>query len=288
MNLCDRHEIQALLERHGFRFSKSMGQNFLIESRVPRDIADACGADGDTGVLEIGPGIGPLTAELARRAGKVVSVELDRRLYPVLAETMAGFDNFTLIPGDVMDLDLPALIAEHFGGLRPILCANLPYNITTPVLTKCVESRCFDSLTVLIQKEVAQRICADPGTPEYGSFTVFSRFYSRPKTLFDVPPGCFMPQPKVTSTVISLAACGRPAGLRDEKLFFRIVRAAFAQRRKTLVNCLNSSFNAGKEELSSLLSGLGINALARGETLGIDEFVKLSNALGEIIDNNRN
>ena len=160
MDLCDRREIQALLERHGFRFSKAMGQNFLIEGWVPRDIAESSGADPDTGVLEIGPGIGPLTQQLVRRAGRVVSVELDARLYPVLRETMAGAENFTLLEGDAMALDFRDVVQRYFSGLRPILCANLPYNITTPVLTKCVESRCFDSLTVLIQKEVAQRICA--------------------------------------------------------------------------------------------------------------------------------
>lgn len=158
MNLCDRNEIQELLRRHGFRFSRSMGQNFLIESWVPEDIAAASGADRQTGVLEIGPGIGPLTQQLARRAGKVVSVELDRRLYPVLRETMADFDNFTLLEGDAMKLPLRQTVKEQFSGLRPILCANLPYNITTPFLTACVEAQCFDSLTVLIQKEVAQRI----------------------------------------------------------------------------------------------------------------------------------
>ena len=168
MDLCNRNDIQALLQRHGFHFSKAMGQNFLIQGWVPRDIAAASGADQHTGVLEIGPGIGPLTRELAQRAGKVVSVELDRRLYPVLEETMADFPNFTLIRGDVMQQELPALVREHFGGLRPILCANLPYNITTPLLTRVVESRCFQSLTVLIQKEVAQRICAAPGTADYG------------------------------------------------------------------------------------------------------------------------
>ena len=172
MNLCDRNEIQELLRRHGFRFSRSMGQNFLIESWVPEDIAAASGADRQTGVLEIGPGIGPLTQQLARRAGKVVSVELDRRLYPVLRETMADFDNFTLLEGDAMKLPLRQTVKEQFSGLRPILCANLPYNITTPFLTACVEAQCFDSLTVLIQKEVAQRICAAPGTADYGAFTL--------------------------------------------------------------------------------------------------------------------
>ena len=186
MDLCDRREIQALLERHGFHFSKAMGQNFLIEGWVPRDIADASGADERTGVLEIGPGIGPLTAQLVHRAAKVASVELDVRLYPVLRETMSGADNFTLIEGDAMKLDFPQVIQEHFAGLRPILCANLPYNITTPILTKCVESRCFDSLTVLIQKEVAERICARAGTAEYGAFTVLMQYYTDPQLLLEL------------------------------------------------------------------------------------------------------
>ena len=202
MDLCDRREIQALLERHGFHFSKAMGQNFLIEGWVPRDIADASGADERTGVLEIGPGIGPLTAQLVHRAAKVASVELDVRLYPVLRETMSGADNFTLIEGDAMKLDFSQVIQEHFAGLRPILCANLPYNITTPFLTACVESHCFDSLTVLIQKEVAQRICAAPGTADYGAFTLLMQYYTEPELLFTVPSTCFLPAPKVTSAVI--------------------------------------------------------------------------------------
>ena len=202
MNLCDRNEIQELLRRHGFRFSKSMGQNFLIESWVPEDIAAASGADRQTGVLEIGPGIGPLTQQLARRAGKVVSVELDRRLYPVLRETMADFDNFTLLEGDAMKLPLRQTVKEQFSGLRPILCANLPYHITTPFLTACVEAQCFDSLTVLIQKEVAQRICAAPGTADYGAFTLLMQYYTQPELLFTVSNTCFLPAPKVTSAVI--------------------------------------------------------------------------------------
>ncbi|MBQ6117578.1 MAG: ribosomal RNA small subunit methyltransferase A [Oscillospiraceae bacterium] len=283
MNLCDRHEIQALLERHGFRFSKSMGQNFLIESRVPRDIADACGADGDTGVLEIGPGIGPLTAELARRAGKVVSVELDRRLYPVLAETMAGFDNFTLIPGDAMDLDLPALIAEHFGGLRPILCANLPYNITTPVLTRCVESRCFESLTVLIQKEVAQRICAAPGTADFGAFSLLMQYYTEPRLLFTVPNTCFLPAPKVTSAVIHCPVRkAPPVEVVSEAALWRAVRAGFALRRKTLVNSLRTGYDLPKEQLAGIVTACGLDPNVRGERLSLADYARLANALAEI------
>ena len=190
MDLCNRSDIQALLARHGFHFSKSMGQNFLIESWVPAQIADASGADAGMGVLEIGPGIGPLTQQLAQRSGRVVSVELDRRLLPVLAETMAGFDNFTLVEGDAMKMDLRALTAEHFAGLRPILCANLPYNITTPFLTACVQAGCFESLTVLIQKEVAERICAAPGTAAFGAFSLLMQYYTEPELLFTVPNTC--------------------------------------------------------------------------------------------------
>ena len=220
MDLCNRNDIQALLQRHGFHFSKAMGQNFLIQGWVPRDIAAACGADEHTGVLEIGPGIGPLTRELAQRAGKVVSVELDRRLYPVLEETMADFPNFTLIRGDVMQQELPALVREHLGGLRPILCANLPYNITTPLLTRVVESRCFQSLTVLIQKEVAQRICAAPGTADYGAFTLLMQYYTAPELLFEVPNTCFLPAVDIKDTTkeeLSKMMVGRDVQFAVEK-----------------------------------------------------------------------
>ena len=280
MNLCDRNDIQALLSRHGFRFSKSMGQNFLIEDWVPRDIADACGADENTGVLEIGPGIGPLTAELAKRAGKVASVELDRRLYGVLAETMADFDNFTLIPGDAMEMDLPALVADHFPGLRPILCANLPYNITTPVLTKCVESRCFDSLTVLIQKEVAQRICAAPGTADYGAFSLLMQYYTEPRLLFTVPNTCFLPAPKVTSAVIHCPVRkAPPVEVASEAALWRTVRAGFALRRKTLVNSLQTGYQLPKERLSEIVAACGLEPTVRGERLSLQDYARLTNAL---------
>ncbi len=280
MDLCDRREIQALLERHGFRFSKAMGQNFLIEGWVPRDIADACGADEQTGVLEIGPGIGPLTAQLVRRAGRVVSVELDERLYPVLRETMADAGNFTLIEGDAMKLDFPQVIQEHFTGLRPILCANLPYNITTPVLTKCVESRCFDSLTVLIQKEVAERICTRAGTAEYGAFTVLMQYYTAPELLFTVPPTCFLPAPKVTSAVIHCPVRKTPpVEVVSEAALWRTVKAAFALRRKTLVNSLQTGYQLPKEQLAEIVAACGLSATVRGERLTLQDFAALTNAL---------
>lgn len=280
MDLCDRREIQALLERHGFRFSKAMGQNFLIEGWVPRDIADACGADERTGVLEIGPGIGPLTSQLAQRAGKVVSVELDQRLYPVLRETMAGADNFTLIEGDAMKLDFPQVAAEYFPGLRPILCANLPYNITTPILTKCVESRCFDSLTVLIQKEVAQRICAVAGTAEYGAFTVLMQYYTAPELLFTVPPTCFLPAPKVTSAVIRCPVRkAPPVDVVSESALWRTVKAGFALRRKTLVNSLQTGYQLPKEQLAEIVTSCGLSPTVRGERLTLADYARLTNAL---------
>ena len=280
MDLCDRREIQTLLERHGFHFSKAMGQNFLIESWVPRDIADSCGADKSTGVLEIGPGIGPLTQQLARRAGKVVSVELDARLYPVLRETMRGADNYTLIEGDAMRLDFAQVVQEHFAGLRPILCANLPYNITTPVLTKCVESRCFDSLTVLIQKEVAQRICAEAGTAEYGAFTVLMQYYTAPQMLFTVPASCFLPAPKVTSAVIHCSVRKTPpVEVVSESALWRTVKAGFALRRKTLVNSLQIGYQLPKERLTEIVTACGLSPTVRGERLTLEDFARLSNAL---------
>ena len=285
MDLCNRRNIEALLARHGFRFSKSMGQNFLIEDWVPRDTAEACGADESIGVLEVGPGIGPLTRELAKRAGKVVSVELDPRLYPVLAETMAGFDNFTLVEGDIMKQDLSALVAEHFDGLRPVLCANLPYNITMPLLTNCVKAGCFTSITVLIQKEVAQRICARPGSAEYGAFSLLMQYYTVPELLFTVPNTCFVPMPKVTSAVIRCITREKPpVSVRSEAMLWRTVKAGFALRRKTLVNSLQTGFSLSKQELARILNDCGLAADIRGERLALQEYARLSDALFEIFD----
>lgn len=283
MNLCDIRDIKALLARHGFHFSKSMGQNFLIEDWVPRDIAEASGADNTHAVLEIGPGIGPLTTQLCRRAAKVVAVELDKSLYPVLAETMASADNFTLIPGDIMKLDIPALVDEQFAGLTPLVCANLPYNITTPVLTALVEAKRFESITVMIQKEVALRIAARPGTGEYGAFSLFMQYYTEPEVLFDVPPDCFLPAPKVTSAVLHCRVRNTPAvsPACGEAFFFRTVRAAFAQRRKTLLNSLSSVFGGQltKEQIADVIAQCGFEPTVRGERLGLEAFAALADGL---------
>lgn len=285
MNLCDYHEIQALLTRHGFRFSKAKGQNFLVCDWVPRRIAEAAGVDEGCGVLEVGPGVGPLTAALCERAGKVLSVEVDQALRPVLAETLAGFDNVRVLFGDALKLDLPALLRAEFPGLRAVACANLPYYITTPVLTRLLESRCFESVTVMVQKEVAQRICAAPGSKDYGAFTVFCNWYAAPALLFDVPPDCFLPRPKVTSAVLRLAVrTGPPCPVADEALFFRVVRASFAQRRKTLLNGLASGFpQLSKDRLAGALDACGLPAAVRGETLDIRAFAAVADALGRLL-----
>ena len=219
MNLCDELTIRMLLERHGFHFSKSMGQNFLIDPQIPADIAAASQADETCGVLEIGPGIGPLTSELAQRAGKVVSIELDRALLPILAETMALYSNVEIVPGDVTRLDLKALIGEKFAGLRPIVCANLPYNITTPVLTALVDIPAIESITVLIQKEVAQRLAAPQGSADGGAFSLYLQYYMETSCLFDVPREKFLPSPKVTSAVLRCVRREKPQNGTDRGRF---------------------------------------------------------------------
>ena len=281
MNLCDINQIKALLARHGFRFSKSMGQNFLIQEWVPQDIAQASGAGPDTGVLEVGPGIGPLTQQLSLLAGRVVSVELDRSLLPILAETLAGRDNVEILPGDILKLDLPALVKEKFAGLTPIACANLPYNITTPVLTAFLEAGCFASITVMIQREVARRICAAPGEGDYGAFSLYCQYHAHTELLFDVPPDCFIPAPKVTSTVLRLTPRPAPQEVDDPRHFFQVVKAAFAQRRKTLVNSLSAALSTplSKEELTEVVTSCGFSETVRGERLSIPEFAALSKAL---------
>ena len=281
MDLCNINEIKALLARHGFRFSKSMGQNFLIESWVPQDIAESSGAKEGYGVLEIGPGIGPLTKELAKRANRVVSVELDQSLLPILKETMEPYPNSEIVSGDILKVDIPALVQEKFQGLTPIVCANLPYNITSPVLTALIESGCFHAITVMIQREVAQRICALPGTSEYGAFSVYCQYHTAPEILFDVPPECFLPAPKVTSSVLRMVPKEKPVEVDDEAHFFRVVRAAFAQRRKTLLNSLMTSFGGEftKEELANAIADCDFQPNIRGERLSIQDFAMLSKRL---------
>lgn len=285
MNLCDRDEIRALLGRHGFHFSKSMGQNFLIDPAVPAAIADASGADTSCGVLEIGPGIGPLTSELARRAGKVTAVELDRALLPVLDETMAPFPNVEIVPGDVLKLDLAALAAEKFGSLTPMVCANLPYNITTPVLEKLALTECFQTITVMVQKEVAQRLCAPQGSGKGGAFSLFLQYRMETEYLFDVPPEKFFPAPKVTSAVMRCVRRTRPAvSVADEDFFFRCVRGGFLLRRKTLANSLAAALpGVSREQVQQALTECSLPADVRGERLTLEEFARLSEILAKFL-----
>ena len=286
MNLTDYSEIKALLARHKFRFSKSMGQNFLTAAWVPEDIAASAELDEETGVLEIGPGIGCLTRELAKRAGKVVSVELDRSLQPILAETLTGCENVEVVFGDVLKQDLPALLEETMPGLRCVVCANLPYNVTTPVLTALIRSGCFETITVMIQREVARRICAGPGNADYGAFGIFVQWYMDTEILFDVPPSCFVPQPKVTSSVIRLKKReAHPAEVQDEELMFRLIRAAFNQRRKTLVNAAGSQVpGVSRETVERVLQTLGYDTRIRGEVLDIGGFAKIADEITGIRD----
>lgn len=288
MNLCDINVIKPLLQKHGFRFSKSKGQNFLTQSWVPREIAAGAGIDESCGVLEVGPGIGPLTQALCENAGKVVSVEVDTTLQPILEETMGGTENFTLIFGDILKTDIPALVQTHFSGLRPMACANLPYYITSPVLSALLESRCFEAVTVMVQKEVAQRICAQPSSKDYSAFSLFCQYYAQPEILFDVPPSCFIPQPKVTSAVITLRCrTAPPCPIANEALFFRVVHASFAQRRKTLVNGLSSGFgNLTKAQIIDCITAAGLPENVRGETLGIPEFARVAEEIGKALQQN--
>lgn len=281
INVCDIQVMKPLLQEHGFRFSKAKGQNFLIAPWVPASIAEESGVDENTGVLEIGPGIGPLTQQLCLRAGKVCAVEVDERLAPILKMTVGEFDNLNILWGDVLKLNVPELVKEQFGSLRPAACANLPYYITTPILTALLEAECFDSVTVMVQKEVAQRIAAAPGTADYGAFSVFCQYYAEPELLFDVPPHCFMPQPQVTSAVITLRVrTEKPWDIRDEAVFFRAVRSSFAMRRKKLSNGLASGFPAlGKAGAEEVIAACGFPDNVRGETLGIPEFARIANEI---------
>jgi 16S rRNA (adenine1518-N6/adenine1519-N6)-dimethyltransferase len=284
MDLCNEQDIGRLLTKHGFRFSKSMGQNFLIDSSVPEKIASGSGIDSSFGVLEIGPGIGALTGALSPRAGRVLSVELDSRLLPLLQETLADYKNVKIISGDILKLDISQMVKTEMPGLRYAVCANLPYNITTPVLTALFEAQLFETITVMVQREVALRMCAEPGTADYGAFTVFVRYHSEPKILFDVAPDSFIPQPKVTSSVITMKMRrSRPEGIDDEAMFFRVVRGSFAQRRKMLVNGLESAFSGKftKEELKAVITECGFDAMVRGETLGIPGFAAIAGRIGE-------
>ena len=281
MNLCDSNTIRDLLGRHGFHFSKSMGQNFLIQPWVPQDIAAASGAGPDTAVLEIGPGIGTMTQYLAEAAREVVAVEIDTTLIPILQDTLKDWDNVTVINNDILKVDIRQLALEKNQG-RPIkVVANLPYYITTPIIMGLFENQVpIDSITIMVQKEVADRMQVGPGTKDYGALSLAVQYYAKPQIVANVPPNCFMPRPKVGSAVIRLERYAEPpVEVKDEKLMFRIIRASFNQRRKTLVNGLKNSPEVpfSKEQIEEALGMCGLSLNIRGEALTLEQFAQLAN-----------
>ena len=280
-NLSDISVVKSVLSKHGFNFSKALGQNFLINPSVCPRMAENCGADEKTGVIEIGAGIGVLTAELAKRAKKVVSIELDTRLLPVLSETLSEFDNVEIVNADVMKTDLHALIKEKFQGMDVVVCANLPYYITSPIITMLLEEKLpIKAITVMIQKEAADRLSTPVGSRDSGAITVCTNYYAEIKHLFNVSRGSFMPPPNVDSTVIKLQIRPEPAvKVSDEKKFFRMVKAAFAQRRKTAVNSIASGMGLSKNQVAEALQKSGLDVNVRAEKLTMEELAALSENL---------
>jgi 16S rRNA (adenine1518-N6/adenine1519-N6)-dimethyltransferase len=275
--------IRSVLERHGFRFSKALGQNFLVNPSVCPRMAAQSGAGPGVGVLEIGPGIGVLTRELSALAEKVVSIELDERLLPVLEETLSGYGNVKIVHGDVMKVDLKRLLNEEFSGMEIVVCANLPYYITSPVIMRLLEEKLpIRALTVMVQKEAADRLCAQPGTRACGAVSMAVQYYAEPEILFQVSRGSFLPPPNVDSSVIRLQLRREPpVSLWDEKLFFRLVKAAFGQRRKTVLNSAAAGLSLEKSRVEAACREAGIVPSARAEQLSLEEFAALSNALAE-------
>lgn len=280
-NLSNISVIRDVLSRHGFSFSKGLGQNFLINPTVCPRMAEMGNAQPGWGMIEIGAGVGVLTAELAQRADKVVCIEIDSRLLPILDETLAEYDNIKIVNQDVLKVDLHKLIAEQFPNMPVAVCANLPYYITSPIIMNLLESRLpISSLTVMVQKEAAQRICAMPGSREVGAVSIAVRYYCEPKVLFQVSRGSFMPAPDVDSTVIRLDIRKQPAvDVKREEDFFRVVKAAFSQRRKTLSNTLSSGLSMNKTQIAELLERAGVASNLRAEQLSMQQFADIANAL---------
>lgn len=280
-NLSNISVIRDVLSRHGFSFSKGLGQNFLINPTVCPRMAEMGNAQPGWGMIEIGAGVGVLTAELAQRADKVVCIEIDSRLLPILDETLAEYNNIKIVNQDVLKVDLHKLIAEEFPNMPVAVCANLPYYITSPIIMNLLESRLpISSLTVMVQKEAAQRICAMPGSREVGAVSIAVRYYCEPKVLFQVSRGSFMPAPDVDSTVIRLDIRKQPAvDIKREEDFFRVVKAAFSQRRKTLSNTLSSGLSMNKTQIAELLERAGVVSNLRAEQLSMQQFADIANAL---------
>lgn len=283
MNLCNPTELKALLNRHGFNFSKTLGQNFLIDKNVLNKIVSASELNENSCVLEIGPGAGTLTRRLAETGARCTAVEIDKALLPILGETLAGFDNFNLINSDILKVDLKKLIKDEFDNKPFHVIANLPYYITTPIIMQILESRLpVVSMTLMVQKEVADRMCATCGSKEYGALSVAVQYYTIPTVIYRAEPHCFIPQPKVASSVVHLKVSATPTvTVSDEKKFFAIVKSSFGQRRKTLLNALSKSpyFSANKDSVRSALVQMGVDENIRGEKLSISQFAKLSELL---------
>lgn len=277
---------KEIIARYGFTFKKSLGQNFLIDANILGKIVSAAELTEHKGALEIGPGIGALTEQLAKAAGRVTAVEIDQRLLPILRDVLAPYDNADVVHGDVLKLDLKELLAQKFDGMEKVsVVANLPYYVTTPILMKLLEERLpLEHIVVMIQKEVAERMAAKPGGKEYGSLSIAVQFYAEPEIVCTVPHTVFIPQPNVDSAVIKLSLRDKPpVEVLDEKAFFRVVQGAFAQRRKTLGNNLSALFGKDRREaVSALLAELGIDPSRRGETLSIEEFARISNQAVEL------
>ena len=276
MNLCDINTLKPLLKRHGFTFSKGLGQNFLCEASVPVAIAEGAGVDMNTCVVEVGPGVGALTNELCKRAHSVVAIELDKRLPELLKETVGGYSNFSLVQGDILKVNLPE-ICERFDGKKTVACANLPYYITTPAITALIECGCFESITVMVQREVAKRVCALPGTSDYGVFTVYINYHAEANIVTEVDRDCFIPAPNVDSSVVRLDIRKTPPVDANKKALFKLIKAAFAQRRKTLLNCLSFAYGnqMSKEEIENAILLSGFAKTARGEELSLENFAQL-------------
>ena len=285
--LTDISTIKKVMGENGVTFSKGLGQNFLVNPTVCPRMADAVreSTDGKIGVLEIGAGVGVLTKELLERCEKVVCVELDTRLFPVLDDTLSGYDNLTLINADILKVDLKKVIEEHFEGVEIFVCANLPYYITSPVIMRLLEEKLpFKKIIVMVQKEAGDRLCAKVGTRESGAVTVAVNYYAKARKLFDVSRGSFMPSPNVDSCVIELDLTQKgDYNVKDEKLFFKMIKSAFAQRRKTILNSISSGMGIDKAKLSQAIENAGLSQTARAEALTMEELTDLSNKIYEVI-----
>lgn len=286
-NLSDINNIRKILKKHNFKFSHSLGQNFIINPEICPKMAELSKIDESTGVIEIGPGIGVLTNELAKRAKKVVSIEIDRRLLPVLNETLSEFSNVKVLNADILKINLKELIREEFNNVENVVvCANLPYYITSPVIMKLLEGKLrLKSIVAMVQKEVAERICAGVGTRESSNITVTVNYYSKPKILFPVSKAEFMPSPKVDSAVIKLDINnGNSVKVKDEEVFFKVVKSVFLQRRKTILNSLSKGLNLDKAVIEKILLKLGLDINLRAENLTMEQFISLANYIYEYVE----